>query len=115
MIHRGDIYYIQDRSYTRGSEQGGDRPGVIVSNDANNKHSPVVEVVFLTCKNKKQLPTHVPIKSAKYPSTALCENVYSVSVQTLGNYVGHCTDKEMQQINNALQVSLGLETLYLIF
>ena len=41
----------------------GGRPAVIVSNDVCNEHSRVVEVVFLTTKEKPPLPTHVKINS----------------------------------------------------
>lgn len=59
-IYRGDIFYIMPGSYV-GSEQKSGRPGIIVSNDLANKHSPNVEVVFLTSQEKKALPTHVEV------------------------------------------------------
>lgn len=45
-VYRGDIFYIATGGYV-GSEQKAGRPGIIVSNDTANKHSPNVEVVFL--------------------------------------------------------------------
>lgn len=36
-VKRGEIYYISRGGYNTGSEQQADRPGVIVSNDKNNK------------------------------------------------------------------------------
>ena len=51
---RGEIYYINNASKEHvGSEMKKDRPAVIVSCDANNKHSDVLEVVFLTSAPKK--------------------------------------------------------------
>lgn len=38
-VKRGEIYYISRGGYNTGSEQQADRPGVIVSNDKNNKNS----------------------------------------------------------------------------
>lgn len=52
MIKRGDIYFIRDTRQSIGSEQKADRPAVIVSNDANNKHSGVYEVVYMTTRPK---------------------------------------------------------------
>lgn len=50
---RGEIYYINNASKEHiGSEMKKDRPAVIVSCDANNKHSDVLEVVFLTSAPK---------------------------------------------------------------
>lgn len=51
-IMRGDIFYV-NRSETVGSEQRSGRPAIIVSNPVCNEHSPVVEVVYLTCQYKK--------------------------------------------------------------
>lgn len=107
-IKRGDIFYIH-RYPVVGSEQEGGRPGIIVSNEANNRFSDTVEIVFLTTQPKKAgLPTHVSIDSAPRPSQALCEQVTTVSVEKIGNYIGHLTDKEMTQVDVALLVSLDL-------
>ena len=73
MIKRGDIYFIRDTRQSIGSEQKADRPAVIVSNDANNKHSGVYEVVYMTTQPKTDLPTHFITSSALRTSTVLCE------------------------------------------
>lgn len=61
MIRRGDIYYIDSPPISTGCEQMFSRPAVVVSNEANNKFSPNVEVVYLTSQVKKPLPTHTAI------------------------------------------------------
>lgn len=48
-IKRGDIYYA-DLSPVVGSEQGGKRPVLIISNNIGNKHSPTVIVAAITSK-----------------------------------------------------------------
>ena len=68
--HRGEIFFINEGE-SSGSEQGGARPGIIVSNDIGNKHAPIVEVVYLTSREKKLMPTHVRIKSSPIPFTDL--------------------------------------------
>lgn len=83
------------------------RPAIIVSNNANNQHSPVVEMVYLTTQDKNPLPTHVSIP-AKYPSTALCENIYTVPKDRLSSFIRSCTPEEMRRINQALICSLAL-------
>lgn len=103
---RGDIFFITEGTYT-GSEQSGGRPGVIVSNDLGNKHSPNVEVVFLTSREKKPMPTHVKVL-CKVPSTALCENIQTVSKERLDTFIRSCTTSEMKNIDHALLYSLGL-------
>lgn len=103
---RGDIFFVTEGAYT-GSEQNGGRPGVIVSNDVGNKHSPCVEVVFLTSREKKPMPTHVEVL-CKVPSTALCENIQTVSKERLVSFIRSCTTSEMKNIDHALLCSLGL-------
>ena len=51
-VYRGEIYYINETEGT-GSEQTGGRPGIIISNDIGNEHSPVVIIVYLTTQERK--------------------------------------------------------------
>lgn len=106
-IKRGDIFYISKTPCT-GSEQWGGRPGIIVSNEKNNIHSETVEVVYCTTRFKPMLPTHTTIRSTPYDSTVLCEQVTTVSVERIGNYIGRCTEEEMREIDSCILVSLGL-------
>ena len=80
-IRRGEIFYIARGGATNGSEQFADRPAVVVSNDENNKHSGVIEVVYMTTQPKTDLPTHVTIRSTGRISKVLCEQVSSVSTE----------------------------------
>lgn len=106
-VYRGEIYYVHETE-TTGSEQYGGRPAIIVSNNVGNEHSPVVEVVYLTTQEKRQLPTHVDIFSAAKRSTALCEQISTVHKGRLGNFAGQISEQEMSNIDKALAVSLGI-------
>lgn len=106
-MRRGEIYFIQRRS-TVGSEIAKARPAVIVSNNVLNATSEVVEVVYLTTAPKKNLPTHVTIKSTGVTSSALCEQIDHVSKTLIDNWLGVCSADEMQAIDRALLLSLGL-------
>lgn len=97
-INRGDVFYV-NRSETIGSEQRSGRPAIIVSNPECNEHSPVVEVVYLTCQYKKPMPTHVRIESIGRRSTALCEQITSVDVSRLGDYSLICSGKGNEDWN----------------
>ena len=111
MIKRGQIYYIEN-SRTNSpvdSEQFSGRPAIIVSNDKNNKFSDVVEVIYLTTQPKSDLPTHVRVCSTNRISTALCEQITSVSVSRIGDYIASCSDQEMLNIDVALAISLGID------
>lgn len=107
-MRRGEIYYISYRE-TTGAEISNARPGVIVSNNALNQTSDVVEVVYLTTRPKKELPTHARIRATGVDSTALCEQVDTVSKLKVGSYCGTCSPEEMAAIDNGLLCSLGLQ------
>lgn len=80
---------------------------MIVSNDVCNDVSPVIEVIFLTSRKKHPLPTHVNVQCELY-STALCEQITSVDKSRLLDYVGRASPEEMQQIDEAIKISLGI-------
>lgn len=109
-IERGDIYYITNNREAVGSEQIAGRPAIVVSNDKNNEFSTVLEVVYLTSQPKTYLPTHVDITSSNRNSIALCEQVTTVSVKRVGDYIGHCDEEEMYNVDEALAISLGIES-----
>lgn len=108
LTQRGDIFYIKG---IENDKVGGrkNRPAVVVSNNANNRHSDRIEIVYLTTQPKADLPTHVTIRSTGTVSTALCESVNTVHEDRFENYAGKCTDQEMEHIDIALMTSLGIE------
>ena len=108
-MKRGEIYYIKSTYTEEGSEQRGDRPAVIVSNDKNNEHSATVEVVYLTTRPKTDLPTHVLTRSSLSPSTILCEQIHTVSKSRVSTCIGKLTDNELQALDIALMISLGID------
>ena len=68
-----------------------------------------VVVVFLTSQPKKDMSTHVTIRTTGRVSEALCEQPTTISVERLNNRIGSVTEREMQQIDIALQIALNLD------
>ena len=113
---KGDIYYA-DLSPVRGSEQGGIRPVLIIQNDIGNKYSPTVIVASITSRlDKHWLPTHVFLRGQKYGlpqnSMILLEQVRTIDRHRLKKYAGHMGVNEMQLVEKALLVSLGVQPLF---
>lgn len=106
-IKRGEAYYIT-REPICGSEQQAGRPAIIVSNDANNMYSDTYEVVYLTTQEKTDLPTHTTIRSCQKESTALCEQISTVSVNRIGDYMCKLSPEEMDAVDTCLAISIGL-------
>ena len=108
-VKRGDIFYI---TYSKNfndsySYDTTGRPGVIVSDDHLNRGSEYVEVVYLTTKINRDMPTHVDV-FCKTPSTALCETIHTVEKDRIGTYVRTVSDEEMEGIERGLRRSLGM-------
>lgn len=108
-ICRGDIFYINNNRGQVGSEMMKDRPGIIVSNNTNNRHSNEVIVVFLTTSPKNETPTHVIIGSTGRRSVALCEAPTTIDKMRIGKYISRATGQEMEEINEKLKIALRLE------
>ena len=107
-IKFGDIWYV-DNAQTIGHQQTGMRPWVIVSNDVNNVHSPMVNAIPLTTAlYKKPLPTHCKIISGPQESIALCEQVKTLNKSQLINKIGHCANWEIRQIKICLMIQFNL-------
>ena len=104
---RGEVWYV-DPVGTVGSEQRGERPAVIVSNDIGNKNAPIVEIVYITTQIKAKLPTHVAVNSFKLTGTALCENVTTIDKSRLVNRLTRLTDQQMLLIEKAMCISLDI-------
>ena len=111
-IKRGDIYYAA-LDPVIGSEQGGTRPVLILQNDTGNKFSPTVIVAAITGKQKKNLPTHVPVNIPALPkdSIVLLEQIRTIDKQRLAEYVTRLNNSQMKKVEQAVEVSLGMDYL----
>lgn len=113
IVKRGDIYYA-DLSPVVGSEQGGIRPVLIIQNDVGNKYSPTVIAAAITSQiNKAKMPTHIELSASEYglykDSVILLEQIRTIDKKRLREKVAHLDKKLMQNVNDALAVSFGLE------
>lgn len=106
-IHRGDVFYIEKRNDTVGHEQWSGRPAIIVSCDEINRGNSTVEIVYMTSQPKTENPLHVPIFAMGRRGTALCEQIWSISVERLQSK-GENIGDQMKEIDRALLESLGL-------
>lgn len=111
-VKRGEIYYA-DLSPVIGSEQGGTRPVLIVQNDVGNKFSPTVIAAAITSQRfKTSLPTHIRVNAdgcglAK-DSIVLLEQVRTLDKKRLREKMGILDESDMNRVDRALSVSLGI-------
>ncbi len=115
MVKRGEIYYA-DLSPVVGSEQGGLRPVLIIQNDIGNRYSPTVIVAAITSKiDKAKLPTHIELTADEYgltrDSVVLAEQVRTIDKRRLRERVGVLPGEIMSEVDEALQISMGVTEL----
>jgi mRNA interferase MazF len=112
IVKRGEVYFA-DLSPVVGSEQGGVRPVLVLQNDIGNRFSPTVIVAAITAQiQKAKLPTHVEIDAKKYgferDSVILLEQIRTIDKQRLTDKITQLDTQMMENINRALEISLGL-------
>lgn len=107
LCRRGDIFYIMNTTYAETGDPKAGRPGVIVSSDHTNATEDYVMVVYMTTHDTRPAPTHISMEGA-VPSVLLCERIYSIRKDRIGQFMRHCSDGEMQRVNLALIHSLGI-------
>lgn len=111
-ILRGQMYYAH-LDPVIGSEQGGDRPVLIIQNNVGNLRSPTVIAVPITSQVKKmRMPTHIgipPYYGLPEQSIALLEQIRTIDKSRLDNYLGCLDDDIMDYIDRAIGISVGLE------
>lgn len=65
---RGDIFYISNsKCYATDPSNTEGRPAIVVSSDKLNEHADVVEVVYLTTKEKRLMLSSSTISEGKKP------------------------------------------------
>ena len=112
IIKRGDIYYAELNPVI-GSEQGGTRPVLIISNDIGNKHSPTVIIAAITSRvhTKAKLPTHTAVSNYEgldKDSVILLEQIRTIDKQRLKQYMGMMPNS----IRKIHDMTLRLDGLY---
>ncbi len=112
-IKRGDIFYA-DLNPVVGSEQGGTRPVLIISNDIGNRHSPTVIVAAITSRvhTKAKLPTHTAVNDFEgldRDSIVLLEQIRTVDKKRLKQYMGMMPAETMARVDKALAISIAIK------
>ena len=114
-VRRWDVFRA-DLDFPVGSEQGGHRPVIVISNDAFNHVSPVVTIVPLTSfkEGRKAYPHEVTLPpgllSEGITSVVLLQQVRTISKDRLLNAMGHIDDAALQyEMEDRLLDHLGID------
>ncbi|MEG4571280.1 type II toxin-antitoxin system PemK/MazF family toxin [Microcoleus sp. N3A4] len=114
-MRRGEVYDA-DFEPVQGSEQGGTRPAIIVSNDSINVSSQVVLVVPCTTYRpsrriyRSQVLIIAPDGGFDRDSIALGEQVRALAKSRLLHKRGILSESALVQLDSALSIALDLRT-----
>ena len=111
-IKRGDLFWV-DLDPTRGSEQSGCRPVLVIQNDAGNQYAPTTIVAPLTTKSFSKIypvNAHVPkgIGGLKQDGVVLLSQIRTVDKARLDKKIGRLPPAHLAKVNEAIKISLGL-------
>lgn len=112
---RGELYWV-DWSPHRGSEPGGRRPALIVQRDAGNLAISYPNTVVVAVSSQgREIPLHVRLcpsqtNGLRNVSFVKCEQIFTIAKDRLGSRLGRLRAQEMNDVNEALRLNLGLET-----
>jgi mRNA interferase MazF len=108
-VRRGCIYLV-DLGPDTGS--GKKRPALVVQNDLGNRAGATTIVVALSSSvPPRRYPFHVglPAEILGRPGIIMCEHLRTVSLERVDRQaLGECPPAVMEQVEEALRLSLGL-------
>ena len=112
-INRGNIFYA-DLDPIIGCEERGVRPVLIVQNNIGNKHSPTTMIAPITSRveDDNQQPTHVKLTTfdvVRPNSVVFLEQIRTIDKSRLKGYVCSINDSDMEMVNEAIKISLGIK------
>jgi len=108
---RGEIWTV-DLSPTRGREQSGMRPALVLSADTFNAGPAELVVVLPLTTKVKGIPFHVEIHppegGVSQPSYIKCEDIRSISKERLKDRWGAVRNETLSQVEDRLRILLDL-------
>jgi mRNA interferase MazF len=110
---RGDIWLVY-LDPTRGKEQAGTRPALIVSDDRLNQSQADLVIVVPVTSKQKGIGSHIALDperdGTRKPGYAMCEQIRAISKERLKNRWGRISPNKMAEVEAAIKVLLGMRS-----
>lgn len=111
-IKRGEVFLV-NFDPTVGAEAKKTRPAVVVSNDVNNVHSPIVSISPITSNVTRIYSFEVEIPSGtgglRTRSKIMVNQTRAVDKIRLIRKLGHLSEGLMDNVNQALKLHFAIE------
>ena len=107
---RGEIWWV-DLNPTRGHEQSGKRPGLVISDDIFNEGPAELVVVLPLTTRDKKIPVHekiIPPEGGLADISYIkCEDIRSVSKKRLSARIGKVEERTMLAVQEKIKILLS--------
>jgi mRNA interferase MazF len=107
---RGEIWLV-NWNPTRGSEQAGRRPALVIQNDIGNEKAPTTIVAAIS-SSVKVYPMNVRINPPEggldQPSIIKTSQILTISKKRLEKRLGRISEDSLDEVDRAIKLSLAL-------
>jgi mRNA interferase MazF len=109
--YRGELWFV-DLDPSKGREQSGRRPCLIVSDDRFNRSAADLVIIIPITSKDKGIPSHVEINppegGLKLRSFIKCEDIRSISIERLIKVMGTVKLSTLESVGQRLRLLLNL-------
>jgi len=113
-IQRGEIYWVNLPLFDKSGKENirelqGRHPGLVISNNEQNKFSPLITILPLTSQVDKIYPFQVFSEIKGKNGVILVDQIRTIDRKRFGERLGELDMELMEQVERALHITLALK------